>query len=745
VIKPESIEFVNRTEELEALRNHVWPYAKRPTVTFLRSPPGYGKTRLTDRLIETVRADGPTCVVVDPGIRSRSRSDRVYAWFFVQRAADPNAVRNAPPRREFRTFAAFSYKSEYAINWKHAYEDLKEAFSLGKIIKLVVGLIENFVKRGRYSPGTLLQDDSSFATQLAQDYVRALATYRPTLFIIRECQNIDPESLRFFLTLGDETSHSFLILEYTSATGQFSEDHEKIIFEAVTRRDCLAIFDLLRLNIREFRLLLRKYVPLDKKIEAAVELAWDGNLRIIKELTYRIMVGRAVEASSNSLLSATLRSNLELLPKRLRLTLAIVAVHVEAITKDTLFAALKLIDEKITANDLALDLARLASAEQYVSLKGGYVSVPDEDLMDALTASPVMLPMLRLAETILRDIYLGILKENAFTNIRLHAALRQAVALCARTGDIVALRGLIRTLDSAVREAYDQTLYINIVAEIILGDKHLSMLERRDLVGWASAAAYEVSDFPTAVSLLETLSERDAYENALLACCYGETNRHNDALVLTRRLITQTTTNSDVSLAAQLIECECLVALGRHAAAEELYAAISDDEILAASPLFGFVLRYAEIIYEFPACTIEMLQSADVLRFSGFRKSAAYSQLAAAVYFAFGGHISTAQHLLEEAEAELLSHVRDRQIILNNTVVVGLLSPSPNLPLYIEKLNSGLFAARDEFSRLVLHNNLLICYWLQGDFVHGIHIAEVMEAILRAPAFGDRGVSPKPP
>jgi hypothetical protein len=45
----------------------------------------------------------------------------------------------------------------------------------------------------------------------------------------------------------------------------------------------------------------------------------------------------------------------------------------------------------------------------------------------------------------------------------------------------------------------------------------------------------------------------------------------------------------------------------------------------------------------------------------------------------------------------------------------------------------------------VLHNNLLICYWLQGDFVHGIHIAEVMEAILRAPAFGDRGVSPKPP
>jgi hypothetical protein len=596
-------------------------------------------------------------------------------------------------------------------------------------------------KWGRYNPEALLHDDGAFATHLAQDYVRALANYRPTLFIVRECQNIDPESLRFLLMLGEETSHSFVICEYTTGDGQFSADHEKIILEAVVRKDSLAIFDLLRLGMSEFRFLLRKYAPVDKKIEAAVELGWDGNLRIIKELKYRIMVGRKIETSSGSLLAVTLRENLELLSKRQRLVLAIIAVHVESIGQDTLFVALKRVDPTITTTDVALELANLSNQKKYVRIEHGQVSLADEDLLEAIITSSALMPMLRIAETSLRDLYLDVVRGNAFANVRLLAALRQAIALCAQTGDVVALRGLIKTLDSAVREAYDQTLYVNIVAEALLSRQDLSEIERHDLVEWASGAAYEVSDFPAAVSLLEALSERGTYETALLACCYGEINRHEDALTLSRDLRARASNaQSTVALAALLIECQCLVALGRKREARTLHAKLRNDTAFANSPLFGFVLRYTEMIEEFPACSSEMTQSVEFFRVHGFRKSAAYSRLAVAMYSVFKGQLETARELLAEAETELVAHVRDRQIILNNKVVVALLSPEPDLPSCIRKLDSALFSTRDDFSRLVLQNNLMICYWLLRDFTHAIHCAEIMESILRAPAFGDRGV-----
>ena len=737
----EDINFVNRVTELDTLRNRIPPFIKKNTLTFLLSPSGFGKSTLTDRLIETVTINGPTCVVVDPAIRSKGRSDRIYSWLFVQRAAESTAVRKKEGRREFRTFSEFLRRTKYSrINWKHVYENLKEALSLTKIFKSIIELSENLIKKGRYNPEAILQDDSPFATQLAQDYVRALSSYRPTLFIVRECQNIDLESLRFFLTLGQGTSDIAVIFEYTTSDNRFSPDHEKIIFDTVSAEDSLVIFDLLRLNIEEFRLLLQKYALADKTIEAAAELAWDGNLRIIKEIKYRLMLGRSIEASHPLLLSATIKQNLELLPKRRRLILAIIASHVEAIGFDTLLTVLKRIDPELTTEDIKLDLKELATKERYIHATG-HIALADEDLLEALNTSLVMKPMLRLAETNLRDFYLDIVKGNVFASVPLQSALRQAIALCARTGDIVALRGLVKTLDSTIQQAHDQTLYVNIVAWAVLSHEDLSDFERRELVEWGAAAAYEVGDYPTVISLLETLPEAGSYETALLACCYGEVNRHEEAVALARLLRTKTNNaHSEIALAGKLIECANLFALGRKQEAARLHTRLQSDAGFSASPLFGYVLRYTEIIKDFPECTSDVLQSADKFRTGGFRKSAAYSQLAGAIHLAYSGKVAEARQLIANAETELLSHVRDRQIILNNAVVVELLSSQPDIAGCISKLNSALFTVRDDFSRLALQNNRLICFWLSGDLAQAVHCAEVIERILAAPGFGNRDI-----
>ncbi len=737
----DSIEFVNRTEELDTLRARIPPRTEKSTLTFLRAPSGYGKSRLTSRLVESGSTSGPTFIIVDPAIRTKGLSDRVYAWFFVQRAADPEALVTNSNRQEFRTFTDYMRRAQFGrVNWKHVYENLKEAASISKLVRFIIELGENLIKRGRYSPDTLLQDDGRFATLLAQEYVLALARFRPTVFVVRECQNIDRESLQFFLTIGERAPGTCVLFEYTSSDGKFLPWHEKAIFESVAVTATLAVYDLLRLDLKEFRFLLRRYTSVDKTLEAAVELSWDGNLRLIKELNYRVMVGRSVDTASLPVLAETLRDNLAHLTNRARLILAIVTVHTEAISNDVLRTVARRINPALTQQAIKDELASLTSVQRYLTTQSGSYHLADEDLSDAIRSASTMTAPLRMAETSLRDLYLEAVGDSASTNVPLHAALRQAIALCARTGDVVAMRRLVRVFSSATGQAHDQMLYINMVAEAILSNGNLYELERRELIDWAAAAAYEVGDFSVATSLLELLEEPSQFDLAMLACCYGEVNRHEDAMAVADQLVTGSDPPGNVLLVADLVKLTGFFALGRRDEARALYLKIIEDKALQWLELFGFVQRYSEIVFDFPICTSRVLESIISFQRLGFRKSAAYSQLAAAMHLAYENRLDTARQLISSADNELRGHVRDRVIVLNNSVVVSLLSQECDFGECAQTLNDALFSARDSFYRFVLQSNLLICYWQLGDHLRARHCAEIMDASIAAPTFGNRDV-----
>ena len=442
----ENFEFVNRTEELEVLRNRVYPRVSKGTCTFLRAPSGFGKSRLTDRLIDEIHPDGAVCVVVEPSIRSKSRSERIYAWFFVQRAAEPTARRAVEGRKEFILFSDFVRKRQIgSLNWRQVgYENAKSAASPSGFIKALVEFGENLFKLGRYSPDALLQEDSKYAGEIAQRYVDALAKDRPTLIIVREAQNIDPESLKFFLSLSEAAPCCSLIFEYTSSEYRFSTEHQKIIFETVADKEALVIFDMVRLDLKEFRYLLRKYAPEDKRIEALAEMHWDGNLRIIRELKYRIMVGNSGDRAPSLNLQDEIHKNIAALTQQKRMVLALVVVHVESIDVDTLVSTMRRINPALSTADVTLEVMELEAQEEYIRTIGNMIAVADEDIIEAVKTSPLMLAVLKLASVSLRDFYLDVIDGKLFAPLRLQAALRQAVALCALTGDIFALRNLIK-------------------------------------------------------------------------------------------------------------------------------------------------------------------------------------------------------------------------------------------------------------------------------------------------------------
>jgi hypothetical protein len=61
------IEFRNREQELDRLLERVPPGADSSTITFLRAPTGYGKTRLVDQVLSRLARFTP------PNRRSRVR------------------------------------------------------------------------------------------------------------------------------------------------------------------------------------------------------------------------------------------------------------------------------------------------------------------------------------------------------------------------------------------------------------------------------------------------------------------------------------------------------------------------------------------------------------------------------------------------------------------------------------------------------------------------------------------------
>ena len=732
------LQFVNRTEELTALCRRIPPYAPASMATILRSPSGYGKSRLTDRLLEGVEQDGPSCIVVDPEIRTRYRSDRIYPWFFVQRAADPSALRPIAGQPRFRDFGGFVRRTQYSrINWKHAYENAKESISPGKILRFTIDLLENIMKRGRYNPAVLLKDDSTFATSLAADYVRALADFRPVVFVVRECQNIDLESLRFFLSLHEDRGKVGTILEYTSPDSRFAADHEKVILESAEPAR-LAIFDLLRLDKCEFVRLLQQTLPGSAALEVGVDLQWDGNLRIIRELKYRVMVGGTAAQNAPMLVRPAIRENFSTLTRRQQLILAILAAHVEALELTSLHRALQRL-EPAAPNVIDDGLRVLSQRYSYVTLTANRASLSDEDVRECIDEVPALRALVRLAEVALRDLYLELLAGDVGAVASLQVAIRQAIALCGRTADIVALRKLIKNLDATLRGTHDQMLYVNIVSEALLSNQDLLDIELRELVSWASDSAYDVGDCPSAASLLELLPSRTRRDDAMLACCYGEMNRHKEAMEIADGLDAKAISPDD-RIAAALIRVSSAYAMGNRNEAEALHGALRSDTRLASSALFGFVLRYTEIVQDFPRCTPDLIQSASVLASHGFHKAAAYSDLAAAMNLACEGKIRSARKLIRKATAQLAFQARDRQILLNNCVVVDLLSGSPNVRFDLEQLRSALFATRDDFSRLVLYNNKLICHWLAAEIDQALHATDVIARILDAPGFGNRDV-----
>src|SRR3989338_5354347 len=86
------LEFINRGAELAYFKRVLDPTAAKPVLAVVRSPSGFGKSSLINRVRSEVETPHRRFCIVDPSIRATPGGTRLYDGFFLQKCAEELSI-----------------------------------------------------------------------------------------------------------------------------------------------------------------------------------------------------------------------------------------------------------------------------------------------------------------------------------------------------------------------------------------------------------------------------------------------------------------------------------------------------------------------------------------------------------------------------------------------------------------------------------------------------------------------------
>jgi tetratricopeptide (TPR) repeat protein len=739
-----SLEFINRGAELAFLTNCLQRPKDAPTLIVIRSPSGFGKSRLTDQLIAQSDVTKSTSIVVDPNIRGRTGSTRVHDGFFIQRCAE-ELSRIAQLNQPWSTLASFIKERRWkTVAEKNRIESIAELPGLRQGYRVAFDYTARLFGFGRFSASQLLASDQSDAVRICSEYVEHILTTNTIVLVVRETQHCDLHTLRALLRMNQMPDGADLIVEYTSDTGRFEPEHQKMFMRTAETHGNFHILELFRLERNHLEYLIRKNIKADFHLTSDFYASWDGNLCSVIELKFQVGIGRQITnaAQIENMIGdygRTLQAHIETLTSLQMLILAVAVSHVESIERWMLLRIVGTVGTSVTSHALDRELGELIDVHDFLIQRGSAIAIRNESIANLLRDSKTLRPLLALSEKSLRDCYLQIIERGAYAGTGLAIAIRQAFKLCARTKDAAGLLHVIETLSKQIELSQDQSMYVEVVAGAIAANPELFAQNHDDLLTWAASLAYEVGDWRRSADLLAAKLDQNCFSLSMRACALQEIGGHDEAL----RLVTKIRTlalNSDELLSADLIEAIIVGCRGQQDEAKSRLNAIIENPANKNSPLVGYAYRFFEVIEGYVECIDKLRASVQLFHHVGFAKSKAYSQLPTAVLMARMGDIEGARNLIDEAQVQLAEEVRDQHMILNNRAAIELLDESPNFVACREMLSEALRYVRDDYSELTILINLGLAHWGKSEMDPAIDCIEKALAILKRHDFADEDI-----
>lgn len=736
---------VNRREELARLLSLVPPQKETGSFVILTAPSGYGKTRLTTHLLELLREESMQVLAVEPQVRAKASAQSVYQGFFIQRCAealDGLVVGSGSPLLRFDDFLKSDrLRRARATDWRGA---LRKVPSIKTAYEFGLELIDRVFNTGDHSSRKLLTNDSREAVDTCARYVRQLEGEAPLVMVVREAQHIDSTSLQLLSEIFQPGAGRAIILEYTQdVSGALNPLFEDFIEAAPLHDvDWLRIVKLVQLTKPHLEELLRLTIPGSSTISGEYYLHWDGNVRAIRQLRFSVsMEDRAKLPQLSDVKAGVIQEykrQIALQSSTARMILCLLFSHGEAMPASLLPLLLERLNTLVTKMAFEADIDALLEAELVIRHEGDAFGIDNEDVAEAVRTLPTLAGGLLLAKGGLRDHYRRVVLAADDTAHNVSLALRQALRLSVELGDVMTMEAMVEQLSKTVTTNMDQSWYVNQIVAAVNGNAHLFADQRDRLVTWAAELAFEVADFQKARDLLRQLSTRTVFSDALLCACLVETGDHAEAARAAD--ILKMSVDADECFAGELIELILLRCTGRIKEARELWDRLEQYPGTHDRRLYGYLLRFKELVVDFPACIDALHASVEWFAKRGLASSAAYSELTLASHVARTGDTERATESIATARSLLALTARDQHIVFNNDAAVNLLSKEPSPALCCEWLIRAVPCAGDDYSALVLYTNLSIAAALAGRHELAGEAVERALRIAETPKFAERNV-----
>jgi len=741
-------ELVNREQDLTLLLGLLPPRRSGSSFIVLKAPSGFGKTRLTTKVIELLQAEGVFVVALEPQVRAKNIASSVYQGFYIQRCAEAldYAVKLPANNALAPDFEAFlkteRVRRTKAVDVKGALRrlpGLKTAYGVG------VELLDRLLNTGDHSSKKLLTSDSREAVETCSRYIRHVAKAVRVVLVVREAQHIDQASLNLLAEVADSGSPHSVILEYTlDASGDLNQLFSDLVETAYLQdADWLHIVELLRLTKPHLEQLLRLTVPGAGDINGEYYLKWDGNVRLIRQLRFSISVEhrRSEPLQLQNLKDGVVRQyqhQIQQLTPTDRFTLCLLLVHGEAMPKALAGLLLEKLNALATKGVVDQIVAGLVTTELVAVHTGDLLGLENEDVAEAVRTYPPLGGNLMLARGALRDYYRVIVTNAATHPTDVSFAVRQTLRLSVELGDMTTVEELVAHLSNGVTASVDQSWYVAQIVTAIGENARLFADQQDRLLLWAAELAYEISDFRKARDLLRQMFSKSAFSEALLCACCTETGDHEEALAMAGQLMMGSDANE--RFAGQLVELILLRCIGKVGEARQLWDKLEAQSGVSELKLYGYLLRFKELVADFPDCLDALRASSEWFIAHGLPSSAAYSELTLASHIARQGEGIAATVAVSRAKDLLASAARDQHILLNNEVAVNLLADDPDPAVCCDKLIRAIPCSGDDYSDLVLYTNLAVAAALADRQELAMESVGRALRIAGSPRFADRDV-----
>lgn len=727
------------------LLSYLPPQKQTGSFVILKAPSGFGKTRLTARLIELLEEQEIPAIVVEPQIRAKGATQAVYQGFFIQRCAEALDALAAGGDVALPRFEEFlrsdRLRRARAMDWRSA---VRKVPSLKTLYEVSVELIDRVLNTGDHSARKLLTSDSRDAVDTCIRYLRLLEDILQLVMVVREAQHIDQTSLQILGSLFDSTTSRSLILEYTQdSSGTLNALYDDFIEAAPLHNGSwLRIVELVQLTKPHLEELLRQTLPGTQELSGEYYLRWDGNVRAINQLRFSVSMELCPQLLRLSDVTAgvieSYRRQIASRSSTARMILCLLLAHDEATPAGLLPLLLERLNALAAKFTIEREIDALIADELVVRHQGDALGIDNEDVAESIRTHSTLAGSVFLARGALRDHYRDAVLSATETRSDVSLALRQALRLSIELADVTTMEAMVEQMSNTLTTNIDQSWYVAQITAAINGSAHLFADQRDRLVTWAAELACEVADFQRARDLLRQLSMRTAFSDVLLSSCLIETGDHGEASDIVQML--KMSADAEESFAGELIELILLRCTSRIDQARDLWNELSRRPNVAGRRLYGYLLRFKELVEDFPACVDALRASADWFAERGLASSAAYSELTLASHLARMGDGSGARESIETARSLLALTTRDQHIVLNNDAAVNLLSDSPSPAQCCEWLVRGVPLAGDDYSALVLYTNLAVAAALSDRRDIANEASDRSMRILSSPKFAERNV-----